>query len=488
MSMEIWSNVSPYLEESDIQYLQRFAQYLPYIADICQADVFIDCAVSADLETAMVMAEAFPSTARSLYRNSVVGQLAYAVNEPGVIACLQSGLPVLGSRGISQEQVEMEQNVIPIKNKRGVTIGTLILERDISENVRQEKHVEMLRETTEHLGTALMQFALSETQLPSLIQEGMLLFDDRGVVNYANELAFRMLEGIGVHDAIIGVSAKSLFFGSLLDQVLEHGGIRSDKWEAGPICIQLKAVAFSKEGRVVGGMLLMRDISELKQKEKKLLLQSAVIKEINHRVKNNLQTISSLLNLQSRRLHQPEMKEIFRECISRVNSISLVHEMMAREGLDEMDAAEMLDRVAKLVVSGMAKPGQKISVSIRADSLELKSDEATHLALVVNELIQNSLSHAFPHSSEGTISIQLKTHRNEAVLIFKDNGPGFEVHHERETEGHLGMQIVRVLVEEGLNGHLHFTREEHQGFQTTIAFPLRQGGEAYATLQSCRGG
>ncbi|WP_258881774.1 sensor histidine kinase [Paenibacillus sp. sptzw28] len=480
--MEIWNHVTQYLTDSDIQYLQRFAQYLPYIADICQADVFIDCAASADLETALVVAEAFPSTARSLYRKSVVGELAYAVNEPGVIACLKAGHPVLGSRGISQEFVEMEQNVTPIKNQSGSTIGALIVERDISANVRQEKHVELLRETTEQLGSALMQSALSEAQLPSLIQEGMLLFDAGGTISYANELAARMLEGSGINGSIVGLPANEFYFAALMSEVLGHGGIRTEKWDSGQICIQLKAVALMKEGRTAGGMLLMRDISELKQKEKKLLLQSAVIKEIHHRVKNNLQMISSLLNLQSRRLEQPEMKAVFRESISRIGSISLVHEMLAREGLDEMDAAEMLERMASLFISSMSRPGQNIAVSVRADSLTLKSDQATHLSLIVNELIQNSFNHAFAHCSEGAVEISLRASRNEAVLLFRDTGRGLHTEDVNRNNGQLGMQILRTLVEEGLQGIVRFSDEENKGFQTRIVFPLGSGGEADASL------
>ena len=117
--MEIWSRVKSFVAEEDIVQLQELARSLPYIADLAKADVFIDCRLSDDITAALVVAEAKPATVPSLYRSSVVGQLAYAENEPGVIRCIRTGQPVMGSRGISQEHVEIEQNVTPIKNRDG---------------------------------------------------------------------------------------------------------------------------------------------------------------------------------------------------------------------------------------------------------------------------------------------------------------------------------------------------------------------------------
>lgn len=445
---------------------------LPYIADVCQADVFIDCAVTPEMDEAIVMAEAFPATARSLYRQSVVGQLARAVNEPGVIACLQTGKPILGSRGISQERVAMEQNVIPIKNRLGRTIGTLILEKDITENVRQERRVELLTETTEHLGSTLMQLSLSEPWLTSLIQEGMILFDGQGIITFANETAAFLMNKIGVTVSVLGRYAGEFMFGPLVKEVLDYGGVRYDEGWSGEAFLKLKAAAFVQDGRTVGGMLLMRDHSDLKEKEKKLVVQSAVMKEIHHRVKNNLQTISSLLNLQSRRMKNPDLHSAFRESINRINSIAMVHDMLAKQGLEDTDAGELIDRIAKLLAASMAGPGQQIHLSLSLEHVSVTSDHATQLALVVNELVQNSMTHAFSPSDEGWIRIELQAEGREMTLRYQDSGPGFD---PQDDAGHLGMQIVRTLVQDGLGGELRQAKNRY-GSQLTIAFPYGKRG------------
>jgi two-component sensor histidine kinase len=469
----VWSSVRPYLTEDDIRQLQRMAEMLPSIADVCQADVFIDCAVSSEMDEAIVLAEAFPTTARSLYRMSVVGQMARAVNEPGVIACLQTGQPILGSRGISQERVSMEQNVIPIKNGSGRTIGTLILEKDITENVRQEQRVELLTETTERLGSTLMQLSLSEPWLSSLIQEGMILFDEHGTLTFANEKASFLLGKIGFTQSLPGCPAADFLFGSLLMETLAYGGVRFDEGWSGGTFLKLKTAAFVQNGRIVGGMLLISDHSDVKEKEQQLVVQSAVMKEIHHRVKNNLQTISSLLNLQSRRLEHPELRSAFRESINRINSIALVHDLLARQGLEETDAAELIDRISNLLVSSLAEPGRRIHLSLLADPLPVSSDQATQLALIVNELIQNSMSHAFSASDEGWIRMELQATPQEVTLVYQDSGPGFE---PQEENSHLGLQIVRTLVQNGLRGELRHARVM-DGFRLTITFPYGKRGD-----------
>lgn len=476
--MTIWDMAQPYLSREDIKQLRQFAEFLPYIADVCQADVFIDCAVSADMQEAMVMAQAFPGTARSLYRSSVVGQPAHAVNEPGVIACLQTGKPITGSRGVSQEFVAIEQNVVPIKNRLQTTIGCLIIEKDITANVRQELHVELLTQTTERLGSTLMDMAMSEPGLPTLIQEGMLLFDEEGTLTFANEMAVQLLRDAGISRSVIGSHAEDYFFGGLLSEVLRSGGVRFEEQWLGHACLKLKAAAFSQRGRIMGGMLLIRDQSELKEKEKKIVVQSAVIREIHHRVKNNLQTVSSLLNLQARRLKHPELQTAFRESINRINSLSLVHDMLARQGLEETDASELLDRITKLLVASMAKPGQRIEMSLHAEPLAMTAEQATQLALVVNELIQNSMTHAFAPSDDGWIVLELREANGMVTVSYQDSGPGMT--HPKADESHLGMQIIRTLVMDGLHGTLHHG-DAPNGFRLTITFPYVRKEEAHGS-------
>ncbi|WDU82161.1 sensor histidine kinase [Caloramator sp. Dgby_cultured_2] len=154
--------------------------------------------------------------------------------------------------------------------------------------------------------------------------------------------------------------------------------------------------------------MLIRDITEVKEKEKELILKSVAIREIHHRVKNNLQTIASLLRLQSRRIQDENAKKSFNESINRILSISVTHEILAQNGVDEVDIKTIISKIAESTLNYSLSPNENIKVFINGDSFNIDSDKATSIALVVNEILQNSLEHAFEGKEDGKIEVTIK--------------------------------------------------------------------------------
>lgn len=462
---------NPILSEEDTKRIEELCKHLQIMADISKADVFIDCLVPWQ-EAAIVVAHARPTTAKSLYNTSIVGQAVFAENEPGVLFSLKSGKPVIGSRGIyPREQVIMQQNIVPIKNDHGKTIGVLITEQDIYDKIQQEKSVEALRETTEHLSETLLQMAMSESRVPALIHEGIILFDDRDMISFANTRALELMKDLGHNEPVTGQRIDHFDFGTYTKEKLkENGGMICEEFQQGKLCVQLKAISIYRKYRAVGGIILLQDISEIKEKDKQLMIKSAVIKEIHHRVKNNLQTIASLLRLQMRRSDSTEIEKVFRESINRITSISIVHEYLAQEGLDSIDFKEIVENISSGIVSSMGKPGQKIDVSLQGESLFLPSDKATSLALIINELIQNCVNHAFRDRQEGQIQINFHQNKQFVHLLVRDDGVGF-IYERKSRKGHLGLDIVETLVRENVGGILEF-HNTGSGTQVTITFPV----------------
>lgn len=459
--------------EEDIRIMEDLASKLQIFADLSQADMFIDCP-TADRSSALVVAQASPSTARSLYSGSVVGQLATAGNEPAVMYCLSTGKAVIGSRGVSQEQVVMRQNVVPIQNGRGETIGTLITEQDISKQVEQEKNVEMLKETTEHLSETLIQFAVPDMPITSLMHEGMILFDQMGRITYANERAHELLQQIGFESPHKGVGIEEIFAWRVSPEYfVRHGGYVQEELARGRNFIMMKAVSAARKPDIIGGIILLRDISDIREKEKQLMIKSAVIKEIHHRVKNNLQTISGLLRLQMRRSSSPELEKVYRESINRINSIAIIHEYLAHDGLDKIDFKEILTKISKIIVSSMRRSEQSIQVLITGESFYLQSNKATSFALIVTELVQNCMIHAFTERQEGVIAIELVPKENFVSLSVTDDGIGMADMQHIWEKGHLGLKIVETLVQEDLEGTIHF-RNTGNGTEVTILYPIHK--------------
>jgi two-component sensor histidine kinase len=203
------------------------------------------------------------------------------------------------------------------------------------------------------------------------------------------------------------------------------------------------------------------------------MIKSAVIKEIHHRVKNNLQTIASLLRLQMRRSQSNEIEKVYRESINRINSIAIIHEYLAQDGLEQIDFKEILTKISKIIVSSMRRSEQAIQVVVAGESVYLPSNKATSFALIVTELIQNCMIHGFRDQHEGTIAVALVTKDDFISLSVTDDGVGIEDMELVLQKGHLGLKIVDTLVKEDLEGTMHF-RNTGNGTEVTILYPIQK--------------
>lgn len=457
------------IREQDLPVLEALEAQLQLIADVAQADVFLDCP-TLDKETAVVVAQAAPSTAKSLYRNSVVGQAAHANREPAVLFSLMSGLPVVGHRGITQEGKVMLQNVIPVTGDDGKTIGVLIKEQDLSTQLEHEKNVEMLMEATEHLSESLLQTAMSESQLPSLVQEGIFLGDEQHVVQYANKRANELLLQIGYTR-----SAKGIPVAELLERLdyrghfCHRGGVIYEEKKMKDKIYLLKAVPMYRGEYRLGSVILLSDITETKMREKQLMVKSAVLQEIHHRVKNNLQTIVSLLRLQLRRTKSAEVHDIFRESVRRINSIAVVHEYLAQTAFESVDFVEVLRRIILGATGSDHQPEPGPEITFTETPLLLMPEQATTLSLVVSELLHNCLKHAFVDRTGGKVDIRLAREGDNISVAVKDDGIGMQEAPSGNDNHHLGLTIVKTLVEEDLEGDLCVERLE-RGTRVTVTF------------------
>ena len=149
-------------------------------------------------------------------------------------------------------------------------------------------------------------------------------------------------------------------------------------------------------GEVTGGVLLLRDVTEVRKRDKLLLSKDATIREIHHRVKNNLQTISSLLRLQGRRLESPEAKAAVAESVRRIRTIALVHETLSREPGDDVAFLEIVRPLLRLAEEGLQSPDRPVRFTVQGDGGRLPSTIATPLSVVLTELLQNAVDHGFP--------------------------------------------------------------------------------------------
>lgn len=454
------------LNESDILIIENIATTLQLIADSANADVFIDCPTKHSGE-AIVVAEAKPSTRNSLYKEKVVGKFAERQNEPASLRTLELGMPSRDLKAITQEHIKVKQSVEPIRNRENKTIGVLIVEKDITETLSSNKKLEILAKTNEELTSQIANRNYRESDITYHINDAILIFDEDGVVRFKNPVAEELYKKLGYKEELVGMDFSNLsLYNCSFEDIINGDCMGIKDIDIGDISLQVKYIVQSS--KVLNLVMLISDVTDMRQKEKELILKSVVIKEIHHRVKNNLQTIASLLRLQSRRIKGEEFTNAINESINRILSIAATHEILAKQGIDEVNIKEVINKIKASIVSFEKRDNVDLQVSLEGDDFSINSDKSTSIALVVNELLQNSIKHAFKDRTTGKIRIKIEKGNIYSTISIIDDGVGFDVKSVKKSS--LGLMIVRSLVNDKLNGNLNIYSNS-QG--TTAVFDFK---------------
>ncbi len=237
-----------------------------------------------------------------------------------------------------------------------------------------------------------------------------------------------------------------------------------------------------------GVVLLLRDVTDLRRRDRLLLSKDATIREIHHRVKNNLQTISSLLRLQGRRLSEPTAKAAIEESVRRIRSIAVVHEILSRDAGDDVDFDEVVRPLVHMVEEGLASAERPVRVHVRGHAPVVASPTATALAVVLTELLQNVVEHAVPAGMDAAlhdgppgdrkveVQVELGGSAQRMSLSVTDDGIGLPDGFDPLTTANLGLSIVHGLVTSELGGTITFERaredDRRPGTRVALEVPL----------------
>jgi len=228
-------------------------------------------------------------------------------------------------------------------------------------------------------------------------------------------------------------------------------------------------VPLTEHGQRVGAVLLCRDVSELRRRERELITKDATIREIHHRVKNNLQTVASLLRIQARRTHSEEARDALTQAMRRVDAIAVVHDTLAQGLAQKVDFDEVFHRVLKLVAEVASAPNTRARTQSTGRFGVLPSEYATPLALALTEVVTNAVEHGLA-GKEGVVTIDAsRTEENLHVTVI-DTGSGLP---EGRIGQGLGTQIIRTLIQGELGGTIEWKGSEGEGTEVVIDIPLR---------------
>jgi len=289
------------------------------------------------------------------------------------------------------------------------------------------------------------------------VGDGSLWLDADGQVQYVSPNASSALHRVGIQASAVGMRLAELgFYDGPVRQAFERREPVIEEFEQGAnVTLLCRCVPFLADGLVSGGVLLLRDVTELRKRDRLLLSKDATIREIHHRVKNNLQTISSLLRLQARRLTHPEAIAAVGESVRRIRTIALVHEALSREPGDDVTFIEIVRPLLRLAEEGLQSPDRPVTFSVRGDGGRIPAAIATPLSVVLTELLQNAVDHGFPEGSGGgSVMVSLENDGRHLVLSVVDDGRGVASGFTLDSATGLGLSIVRTLVTTELNGEI----------------------------------
>jgi len=318
--------------------------------------------------------------------------------------------------------------------------------------------------------------------------DGFIRLDVDGVVAYASPNALSAYHRMGLTSELEGHNLIKITRPLISDpfeaqEVAEHvldlmagGSSMRMEVDAGGATVLLRTLPLVVNGANAGAAILIRDVTEVKRRDRALISKDATIREIHHRVKNNLQTVAALLRLQARRTANAEGREALIESVRRVSSIALVHDALSMSVDEQVNLDEVIDRILP-IMNDVASVDRKIRINRVGDLGVLDSDRATALIMVITELVQNAIEHAFePTGQGGSVTIRAERSARWLDVVVHDDGRGLPEGFSVEKSDSLGLQIVRTLVSAELDGSLGMREAPDRGTDVVLRVPIGRRG------------
>ena len=492
------------LDEDEFDHLQRLLVSWGVLADLAFSDLLLLAPTSNALGGELVvLGQTRPTTGPTLLRFDMFGEMERAGDWPWAMEALDTGQVVRGVSGVpvpetartvssrlaldasdTGEVPELARiECVPVRYGLA-SVAVVARIGPLEERRRSGRLERVYRDVYQRLAAMIASgdypFAGEEftTEDAPRVGDGMVMADSDGRFSYASPNAMSALHRMGVSDSVEGRTLSDLGLESeAVERAIATGAPVIEEVECRPdVIVLFHCTPLVDEGRVTGVMVLLRDVTDLRRLDRLLLSKDAAIREVHHRVKNNLQTISSLLRLQARRLEPGKGQEALREAERRVRSIALVHEILSREPGDEVPFDEIMRSIVRMAEDSVV--GGHVEIAVRGDIGGVPADVATPLAVVLAELLQNAVEHAFPTVDDGSpistvghVAISLSNDGYGISIEVVDDGCGLPPGFDLEGSSSLGLSIVRDLVTSQLGGMIEMTSD--QGTTVTIDVPLR---------------
>jgi two-component sensor histidine kinase len=465
-----------------LRHAQRLVATWQPLADLCFSDLLLLAPVQGEEgHRFVVLAHVRPTTGQTLYPADLVGTVVQEVERPVVSRAWRKGEIVGGDTTVLGGRDRARVQCIPVQH-RGRVVAVMTRESAMTSGRRPgelERHyMDVFERLARMISEGTFPFGRDEVEMEEAprVADGVIVLDDELRMRFASPNAISVLHRMGIHAFTQGLHPSEIGFDQ--DAAEAACSLRlpvTEELERGDTSVLVQAMPIIEGGRVTGAMVLVRDITDLRTRDRILMSKDATIREIHHRVKNNLQTIAALLRLQGRRLESPEAQEAIEASEQRIRSIAIVHETLSRDAGDVVPFGEVVRPLVRAVEETVSTDEQRLHFDVEGDAGELPGVVATPLAVVLNELMQNAVDHAFPHEDgdevEGHVSVRLGREGHELVVQVIDDGVGLPPGFSLDVSRGLGLSIVHALVTSELGGSIEM-HDDAGGTEVALRVPL----------------
>jgi two-component system, sensor histidine kinase PdtaS len=450
-------------------HIANVAANLQLVADLGYAAVTL--AVPDAAGALQVLADARPHTAVAPLASSRQGSSLPRQDELEAYAALAAGEVVAGRRTRQARDLVYSTAAYPVGAPR--TIAVVVLDRAAQVTAAPGRMETAFMRAAEDLIAVLRAGPILEVETGEPYStsrqagDGLLRVGGSGRVSFASPNAVTIMRSAGVAGRVTASQASELPGGMIgISPVLGGRGALSVEVEVAERVLAYRSLALP-----AGALVLVEDRTEARRRERELGVKEATIREVHHRVKNNLQTIASLLRIQARRSQNNEVRRALGEATERAAAMAAVHDLLARSDGESVDFAEAVRTVVELVRRGLVGDDPRVTVQVTGSTGLIHATAATSLALAVAELVHNALEHAFEPGTKGSVEVALLRSPGELSVTVRDDGRGLAAGFDPAHSPSLGFSIVRTLVEEDLRGSL--IAAGGNGTSVTIRVPLR---------------
>ena len=480
------------LTHDDVLRLGELTAEWQLLADLSFADLVLWIPKRQDQkswpEGHRAVAQIRPMTAATVFTHDLIGNEVTWGSRTDLDQALSSGEIIRDNRAEQVGEIEIKVECIPVFFL-GRVIAVISRHRNL-ETMRTPSRLELnYREIANHIYRMIAEgnFPVKDNvylaEAAPRVGDGLVRVNVSGEVLFASPNARSALNRVGWDKDLKGQN-----FGQVLDSLvspISPLNPKEENWQISMSGKQLRREEFENSGGVldllaipltegdnrIGAVILVHNVTELRRKDRALISKDATIREIHHRVKNNLQTVSALLRLQARRIEDPKASAAIEEAVRRVVSIALVHETLSATSQDLVQFDEVITKIIQGASELNIRPNE-IQIKKMGEFGLISSMVATPLALVLTELIHNALEHGL--STSGDL-VELRINRQAAsmTITVADNGAGIPSDFSLESNTNLGLQIVQTLTKNELAGKIEFIKQ-NIGTQVAISFPLER--------------